>query len=114
MMRRYVPPIHRFLQQPHGVTSQKTAFFIATAVKTSKAALVPKVLASLRTYTAAGNVLLEEIEILKFPDNIHSRSPTTDYTQQFNILGKYAINMITKKKYRVKKYSQVFSIVGPS
>jgi hypothetical protein len=25
----------RFLQQPHGVTSQKTAFFIVTAVKTS-------------------------------------------------------------------------------
>jgi hypothetical protein len=26
---------HRFLQEPHGVTSQKTAFFIVTAVKTS-------------------------------------------------------------------------------
>jgi hypothetical protein len=25
----------RFLQQPHGVTSQKTTFFIVTAVKTS-------------------------------------------------------------------------------
>jgi hypothetical protein len=25
----------RFLQEPHGVTSQKTAFFIVTAVKTS-------------------------------------------------------------------------------
>jgi hypothetical protein len=24
-----------FLQEPHGVTSQKTAFFIVTAVKTS-------------------------------------------------------------------------------
>jgi hypothetical protein len=27
---------HRFLQEPHKVTSQKTAFFIVTAVKTSK------------------------------------------------------------------------------
>jgi hypothetical protein len=25
----------RFLQEPHGLTSQKTAFFIVTAVKTS-------------------------------------------------------------------------------
>jgi hypothetical protein len=30
-----VPPKHRFLQEPHGVTSQKTAFFTVTAVKTS-------------------------------------------------------------------------------
>jgi hypothetical protein len=29
-----VPPKHRFLQGPHGVTSQKMAFFIVTAVKT--------------------------------------------------------------------------------
>jgi hypothetical protein len=30
-----VPPRRRFLQEPHGVTSQKTTFFIFTAVKTS-------------------------------------------------------------------------------
>jgi hypothetical protein len=30
-----VPPKRRFLQEPHGVTSQKTPFFIVTAVKTS-------------------------------------------------------------------------------
>jgi hypothetical protein len=29
----YVPPKRRFLQEPHGVTSQKTQFFIVTAVK---------------------------------------------------------------------------------
>jgi hypothetical protein len=28
-------PKRRFLQEPHGVTSQKTSFFIVTAVKTS-------------------------------------------------------------------------------
>jgi hypothetical protein len=28
-------PKRRFLQDPHGVTSQKTAFFIVTATKTS-------------------------------------------------------------------------------
>jgi hypothetical protein len=30
-----VPPKNRFLQEPHGVTSQKTPFFIVTDVKTS-------------------------------------------------------------------------------
>jgi hypothetical protein len=33
--RRYVPPKRRFTQDLHGATSQKTAFFIVTAVKTS-------------------------------------------------------------------------------
>jgi hypothetical protein len=33
--RRQVPPKRRFLQEPNGVTSQKTPFFIVTAVKTS-------------------------------------------------------------------------------
>jgi hypothetical protein len=37
--RRYVPPKRRFLQEPHGVTSQKMAFFIVTAVKTSNLTL---------------------------------------------------------------------------
>jgi hypothetical protein len=31
----YIPPKRRFLQEPHSVTSQKTEFFIFTAVKTS-------------------------------------------------------------------------------
>jgi hypothetical protein len=30
-----VPPKHRLLQEPHGVTSQKTPFFMVIAVKTS-------------------------------------------------------------------------------
>jgi hypothetical protein len=33
--RASVPPKRRFLQEPHGVTTQKTPFFIVTAVKTS-------------------------------------------------------------------------------
>jgi hypothetical protein len=33
--RPYVLPKRRFLQEPHGVTSQKTPFFIVTTVKTS-------------------------------------------------------------------------------
>jgi hypothetical protein len=33
--RRYVPPKRLFLQEPHGVTSQKTTFFIVSAAKTS-------------------------------------------------------------------------------
>jgi uncharacterized repeat protein (TIGR01451 family) len=39
MMGRHVPPKRRFLQEPHGVTSQKTAFFIITAVNTSNLTL---------------------------------------------------------------------------
>jgi hypothetical protein len=35
MKERYVPPKLRLLQVPHGVTSQKTPFFVVTAVKTS-------------------------------------------------------------------------------
>jgi hypothetical protein len=34
-LRLYVPPKRRFTQDQHGATSQKTAFFIVTAVKTS-------------------------------------------------------------------------------
>jgi hypothetical protein len=33
--RRYLPPKHRFTQDLQGATSQKTAFFIVTAVETS-------------------------------------------------------------------------------
>jgi hypothetical protein len=35
LVRSEVSEEHRFLEKPHGVTSQKTAFFIVTAVKTS-------------------------------------------------------------------------------
>jgi hypothetical protein len=34
-----VPPKRRFLQEPHGVTTQKTPFFVVTAVKTSNLTL---------------------------------------------------------------------------
>jgi hypothetical protein len=33
--RRYVPPKRRFTQDPYGARSQKTVFFMVTAVKTS-------------------------------------------------------------------------------
>jgi hypothetical protein len=39
-MRGQVPPKRRFLQEPHGVTTQKTPFFIITAVKTSNLKLL--------------------------------------------------------------------------
>jgi hypothetical protein len=35
LVRSYVLPKCRFLQEPYGVTSQTTPFFIVTAVKTS-------------------------------------------------------------------------------
>jgi hypothetical protein len=36
-LSEYIPPQDgdKILQEPHGVTSQKTAFFIVTAMKTS-------------------------------------------------------------------------------
>jgi hypothetical protein len=37
--RCYIPSKRRFLQEPHGVTSQKTPSFIVTAVKTSNLTL---------------------------------------------------------------------------
>jgi hypothetical protein len=40
LRRRQVPPKRRFLQEPHGVTTQKTPFFIVTAVKTSNLIMV--------------------------------------------------------------------------
>jgi hypothetical protein len=35
LVKTDVPPKRRFLQEPQGVTSQETAFFIVIAVKTS-------------------------------------------------------------------------------
>jgi hypothetical protein len=35
MTEAYVPPKRRLLQESHGAKSQKTAFFIVTAAKTS-------------------------------------------------------------------------------
>jgi hypothetical protein len=42
--RRYVPPKRLFLQEPHSVTSQKTAFFIVITVKTSNLLLSASIL----------------------------------------------------------------------
>jgi hypothetical protein len=33
--RWYIPPKYRYLQEPHGIISQKTAYFVVTAMKTS-------------------------------------------------------------------------------
>jgi hypothetical protein len=35
LLPTFLAPKRRFKQDPHGATSQKTAFFIVTAVKTS-------------------------------------------------------------------------------
>jgi hypothetical protein len=43
MMEGYVPPKRRLLQEPHGVTSQKTVFFIVAAMKTSNLTACVKV-----------------------------------------------------------------------
>jgi hypothetical protein len=51
LVRTDVPPKRRFLQEPHGVTTRKTAFFIDTAMKTSNLTL-------LRDYTILDGELL--------------------------------------------------------
>jgi hypothetical protein len=42
-MERYVPRKRLFLQEPHGVTSQRTPFFVVIAVKTSNLTCEPNV-----------------------------------------------------------------------
>jgi hypothetical protein len=42
--RRTLRSVRRFLQEPHGVTTQKTPFFIVTAVETSNLTLETKCL----------------------------------------------------------------------
>jgi hypothetical protein len=44
MMKALSSSEHRFLQEPHGVTSQKPPFFIDTAVKTSNLTKESKVI----------------------------------------------------------------------
>jgi hypothetical protein len=39
MLRSQVPPKRRFLQEPHGVTTQKTPFFMVLEVVVSETAL---------------------------------------------------------------------------
>jgi hypothetical protein len=41
--RRYVTPKRRFLQEPRGLTSNKTAFFVVTAEETSNLTYLFKV-----------------------------------------------------------------------
>jgi hypothetical protein len=52
--RRHVPPKRRFTQDLHSATSQKTTFFIVTAVKASNRTLIFPIFPSiLSTYTVA-------------------------------------------------------------
>jgi hypothetical protein len=41
LVRTDVSKEHRFLQEPHGVTSKKTPFFIITSMKTSNLTFEP-------------------------------------------------------------------------
>jgi hypothetical protein len=59
-LRRNVPPNRPFLQESHGVTSQKKAFFVVTAVKTSNFTK------SYIVFLAACNIFLELF--LTFPN----------------------------------------------
>jgi hypothetical protein len=59
-MRRQVPPKRRFLQEPHGVTTQKTPFFIVTVVKTSNLTTI-KVLGESFSTPSVSRLLKEPI-----------------------------------------------------
>jgi hypothetical protein len=62
---RYFPPKHRWLQEPHGITSQKTAFFIVTYAKSSKLTL------SCRSWTLSYSfIYLKTIIILSSLTNL--------------------------------------------
>jgi hypothetical protein len=50
MLRRNT--MREFLQEPHGVTSQKTAFFIVTSVKTSNLTQLQSVLHSALSFVS--------------------------------------------------------------
>jgi hypothetical protein len=50
LVRTDISEKRRFLQEPHGVTSQKTAFFIVTAVKTSNLTYEILILWSVRQF----------------------------------------------------------------
>jgi hypothetical protein len=49
-MEKIVPPKRRLLQDLHGVTSQKTAFFIVTAVKNLKSYKIIKLIELMTLY----------------------------------------------------------------
>jgi hypothetical protein len=63
--RRYVPPKRWFLQEPHGITSQKTTFFIVTAVKTSYLTYCLPMYA-VRAYVK-GHISISAISIINCP-----------------------------------------------
>jgi hypothetical protein len=47
-----VPPKRRLLQEPHGITSQKTLFFIVTALKTSNLTKSSHIIVGVEVFTA--------------------------------------------------------------
>jgi hypothetical protein len=78
--RRQVPPKRRFLREPHGVTTQKTPFFIVTAVKTSNLTLVQKL------YKVEGWRMITSTQTLS-PYSERKREQGTEYTTRNNNFG---------------------------
>jgi hypothetical protein len=75
----YVPPKRRFLQEPHGVTSQKTPFFIVTAVNTSN-------------FTIVGTVHITKLSINRKQSVLFGHA-VTQWVGHYATSGKIAFSM---------------------
>jgi hypothetical protein len=75
--RRQVPPKRRFLQEPHGLTTQKTPFFIVTAMKTSNPLRVANYA---RSPKIAGSIPIECTGFLSRPNTSNlTKAPGSTY-----------------------------------
>jgi hypothetical protein len=102
--RRWVPPKRRFIQDPHDVTSLKTALFIVTAVKISNLTL-DKLIEVLHLTTSVR--LWDICEILSIPDCLDNRlthggyimtyTPTALYSQEISF-GTNFCSRLTRTK----------------
>jgi hypothetical protein len=80
----YVPSKRRFLQRPRGVTSQKTAFFIVTAVITSNVTIYRKCLEVALTIIGGGGKEIRSSDQRSLADvRPQGRNRAPDFSNKF-------------------------------